>query len=66
MNKRRSALISQSKERFGDIFKQLMIREKIVRLKNDLLEEDHLLINRMVLQKARDELKHCIHCEVEF
>ncbi|KAH0673928.1 hypothetical protein KY284_025015 [Solanum tuberosum] len=34
------ALACWSKERFGDIFKQLIIREKIVRLKEEFFEEN--------------------------
>ena len=50
---------------FGDIFKQLIIREEIVRLKEELFEENPSQVNRMVLQKAQAETKRYLHYEEE-
>ncbi|XP_059310108.1 uncharacterized protein LOC132061281 [Lycium ferocissimum] len=53
-----------SKEVYGDIFKQLIIREEIVRIKEKLFEEDPSC-NRTVLQQAQAELKKYLHFEEE-
>ncbi|XP_060202619.1 uncharacterized protein LOC132631038 [Lycium barbarum] len=59
-------LSAWSKEVYGDIFKQLMIKEEIVRLKEELFETDPSPMNRMVLQQAHAELKKYLHFEEEF
>ncbi|XP_060190651.1 uncharacterized protein LOC132619914 [Lycium barbarum] len=59
-------LSAWSKEVYGDIFKQLIIREEIVRIKEELFEEDPSPLNRMVLQQAQAELKNYLHFEEEF
>lgn len=46
-----------SRERFGDICKQLITREDIVKTKADLFEAHLNANNRMVLQRAQVELK---------
>ncbi|XP_070035247.1 uncharacterized protein [Nicotiana tomentosiformis] len=51
------ALSKWSKETYGDIFKQLKIREDIVRVKEMLFEEEPTFENRIVHQKAQAELK---------
>ncbi|XP_059310576.1 uncharacterized protein LOC132061917 [Lycium ferocissimum] len=59
-------LSAWSKEAYGDIFKQLIIREEIVRIKEELFEGDPSPLNRMVLQQAQVELKKYLHFEEEF
>ncbi|XP_060200158.1 uncharacterized protein LOC132628392 [Lycium barbarum] len=66
MKKAKSALSNWSKETFGDLFKQLTIREDIVKIKEQLFEESPLEENRMVLQKAQAEFKKYLHIEEEF
>ncbi|XP_075084878.1 uncharacterized protein LOC107761180 [Nicotiana tabacum] len=51
---------------YGDIFKQLAIREDIVRVKEILFEEDPTIENRIVLQKAQAELKKYLSFEEQF
>ncbi|XP_059291733.1 uncharacterized protein LOC132045207 [Lycium ferocissimum] len=55
-----------SKATFGDIFKQLVVREDIVRVKEQFFEDDPSPANRMVLQLAQAELKKYMHYEEEF
>ncbi|XP_059284804.1 uncharacterized protein LOC132038098 [Lycium ferocissimum] len=62
----KTALSQWSKHTFGDIFKQLSIREEIVRIKEDLFEEFPTEGNRMILQRAQAELKKYMHYEEEF
>lgn len=52
MKKTMATLTSWNKETFGDIFKQLIIREEIIRLKEDLFEGNPSAANRMILLKA--------------
>ncbi|XP_059291461.1 uncharacterized protein LOC132044942 [Lycium ferocissimum] len=59
-------LSAWSKEVYGEIFKQLIIREEIVRIKEELFEEDPSPLNIMVLQQALAELKKYLHFEEEF
>ncbi|XP_060181254.1 uncharacterized protein LOC132610870 [Lycium barbarum] len=49
LKKVKIALSKWSKETFGDIFKQLVIREDIVKIKEQLFEEDPSEENRMVI-----------------
>ncbi|XP_060212032.1 uncharacterized protein LOC132639607 [Lycium barbarum] len=60
------ALTPWSKETFGDIFKQLPVREEVVRIKEQCFEEDLAPVNRMVLQQAQASLKKYVHYEEEF
>ncbi|XP_060195246.1 uncharacterized protein LOC132624493 [Lycium barbarum] len=60
------ALKQWSKETFGDIFKQLEIREDIVKIKEQLFEDAPTDLNRMVLHKAQAEFKRYLHFEEEF
>ncbi|KAH0666513.1 hypothetical protein KY285_027719 [Solanum tuberosum] len=53
----KKALAKWSKEKFRDIFKQLAIREEIVKLKEKLFLDDPSPANRSILQKAHAELK---------
>lgn len=49
MKNAKLTLAKWSKGRFGDIFKQLIIREEIVMIKEDLFEELLSAENKMVL-----------------
>ncbi|XP_060182761.1 uncharacterized protein LOC132612660 [Lycium barbarum] len=62
----KSALSAWSKATFGDIFKQLTVREEVVRIKEQCFEEDPTLMNGMVLQQAQAALKKYVHYEEEF
>lgn len=55
-----------SKLTFGDIFKQLAIREEVVRVKEMLFEEEPIIENRIVLQKAQVELKKYLSIEEQY
>ncbi|XP_059315814.1 uncharacterized protein LOC132066528 [Lycium ferocissimum] len=66
MKKLKRVLSKWSREVFGDIFKQLIIREEIVRLKQQLFEENPSQLNRLVLQKAQAETKRYLHYEEEY
>ncbi|XP_060202053.1 uncharacterized protein LOC132630501 [Lycium barbarum] len=58
------ALSAWSRLAFEDIFKQLIIREDIVRIKEQLFEEDPSAENRIVLQLAQAEMKKRKRLEV--
>ncbi|XP_059310998.1 uncharacterized protein LOC132062440 [Lycium ferocissimum] len=62
----KGALSAWSKVAFGDIFKQLIIREEIVRVKEQLFEEEPSVENRWILQLAQAETKKYLHFEEEF
>ncbi|XP_060190715.1 uncharacterized protein LOC132619980 [Lycium barbarum] len=62
----KSALSAWSKETFGDIFKQLTVREEVMRIKEQCFEEDPTHMNKMVLQQAQAALKKYVHYEEEF
>ncbi|XP_060202715.1 uncharacterized protein LOC132631129 [Lycium barbarum] len=62
----KGALSAWSRLAFGDIFKQLIIKEDIVRIKEQLFEDDPSAENRVVLQLAQAELKKYLHYEEEF
>ncbi|KAK4714206.1 hypothetical protein R3W88_020113 [Solanum pinnatisectum] len=66
MKRTKIALSTWSKVRFCDIFKQLVIGEDIVRIKEGLFEELPTAENRAILQKAQAELKQYLHYEEEF
>ncbi|XP_060170365.1 uncharacterized protein LOC132601283 [Lycium barbarum] len=51
---------------YGEIFKQLSIREEVVRVKEQLFEEDPSIINKIVLQKAQTELKKYLNIEEQY
>ncbi|KAG5571418.1 hypothetical protein H5410_061184 [Solanum commersonii] len=52
MKKTKNALNSWSREKFGDIFKKLKLREDIVRIKEDYLRREFLAaVNRSILQR---------------
>ncbi|XP_075084937.1 uncharacterized protein LOC142168177 [Nicotiana tabacum] len=54
------------KETYGDIFKQLVIREDIVRVKEMMFEEDPTVENRIVLQNAQAKLKKYLSIEERY
>ncbi|XP_060216639.1 uncharacterized protein LOC132644099 [Lycium barbarum] len=66
LKKVKTALSAWSKSAFGDIFKQLIVREEVERIKEKLYEEDSSPMNRMVLQQAQAKLKKYVHYEEEF
>ncbi|XP_060210587.1 uncharacterized protein LOC132637527 [Lycium barbarum] len=66
MKKLKGVLSKWSREVFGDIFKQLIIREEIVRLKEQLFEQNPSQVNRVILQKALAETKRYLHYEEEY
>ncbi|XP_060211843.1 uncharacterized protein LOC132639414 [Lycium barbarum] len=66
MKKLKTALSTWSKTTFRDIFKQLVIREEIVKIKEQLFEGNPSEENRMVMQRAQAELKLYLHYEEEF
>lgn len=51
---------------FGNIFKQLTIREDIVKTKEKLFEEEPSTVNRMIMQKAQVVFKKYLHYEGKF
>ncbi|KAH0714753.1 hypothetical protein KY284_007658 [Solanum tuberosum] len=57
IKKTKTALSNWSRATFGDIFKQLSIREEIVRVKEALFETSPTTGNIEILQKAQVELK---------
>lgn len=59
----KKALSSWSRETYGDIFKQLIIRDEIVKIKKELFEEFSIGAERMVQQQARAKLKKYLHFE---
>ncbi|XP_015168371.1 uncharacterized protein [Solanum tuberosum] len=60
------SLTRWSRKAYGDIFKQLLIREDIMKIKEKLFEEEPFVINREVLQRAQAEYKKYIHFEKKF
>ncbi|XP_075083571.1 uncharacterized protein LOC142167306 [Nicotiana tabacum] len=60
------ALSNWSKLTYGDIFKQLAIREDIVKIKEMLFEEEPTIDNKIVLQKAQAELKRYLSIEEQY
>ncbi|XP_075084826.1 uncharacterized protein LOC107774618 [Nicotiana tabacum] len=65
--KRVKATLSKwSRETFGDTFKQLVILEDIVRVKEMLFEEETTTENRIVLQKAQSKLKKYLSIEEQY
>lgn len=61
MKNMKTTMSKWSRSTFGDIFKQLVIREDIVRIKEQLFEEEPSVMNRMVLHQAQAELEKFIH-----
>lgn len=63
IKKTKNSLTKWSREKFGDVFKQLIIREEILIIKEALFEEYPLANNRIILGKAQAEFKTYIHYE---
>ncbi|XP_075097936.1 uncharacterized protein LOC142175253 [Nicotiana tabacum] len=57
------ALSKWSKLTYGDIFKQLSIREDVVRVKKMLFEEEPTVENRIIVQQAQAKLKKYLSIE---
>ncbi|KAG5628114.1 hypothetical protein H5410_013332 [Solanum commersonii] len=55
-----------SKNKFGHIFKHLLISEEVVKLKEKLFEEDPSASNRKSLQHTQAEYKLYLHSVEEF
>ncbi|KAH0748476.1 hypothetical protein KY290_027708 [Solanum tuberosum] len=66
MKNTKTALSRWSRKNFDDIFKQLIIREDIVRLKEALFEENSTASNRMILQQSQAKLHKYIHYEEDY
>ncbi|KAH0661787.1 hypothetical protein KY284_026718 [Solanum tuberosum] len=66
MKRTRQALRKWSRECYGDIFQQLIIREDIVRVKEQLFEQTPSTVNREVLSRAQAEYNKYLHFEEEF
>ncbi|XP_060182904.1 uncharacterized protein LOC132612840 [Lycium barbarum] len=62
----KTALSVWSKQTYGDIFEQLIIREDIVKIKEQLFEEVPSETNRMILQREQAEMKKYLHYVEEF
>ena len=60
------ALTKWSTETYGDFFKQLTIKENIVKIKEKLFEESPNAENKEVLQRAHVEYKRYLHFEEIF
>jgi len=60
------ALSKWSRLTYGDIFKQLALREDVVRIKEVLFEVEPIVENRIVLQKAQSELKRYLSIEEQY
>ncbi|KAH0661241.1 hypothetical protein KY284_026172 [Solanum tuberosum] len=66
IKKVKSALTKWSRDTYGDIFKQLIITEDIVKIKEKLFDEVPTTENREVLQRAQAEHKRYLHFEEIF
>ena len=53
----KGSLTRWSREVYGDIFKQLLSREDIMKIKEMLFEEEPSVVNRQVLQRPQVEYK---------
>nr|XP_016450038.1 PREDICTED: uncharacterized protein LOC107774897 [Nicotiana tabacum] len=60
------ALSKWSRVTYGDIFKQLALREDVVKIKKMLFEEEPTVENRIVLQKAQSELKRYLSIDEQY
>lgn len=66
MKRTKQALSKWSKECYGDIFKQLVITEDIVRIKEQLFEDSPTAANRPILNRAQVEFYKYLKFEEEF
>ncbi|KAH0776232.1 hypothetical protein KY290_007643 [Solanum tuberosum] len=62
----KAALTKWSRDTYGDIFKQIITREDIVKIKERLFDEFPNAENRKVLQRAHAEHKKYLHFEEIF
>ncbi|XP_047264042.1 uncharacterized protein LOC124896540 [Capsicum annuum] len=62
----KSALSLWSKEIFGDIFQQLLIREEIAKIKEKLFEDSPTQENQAVMQRAKAEYTKYLHLEESY
>ncbi|XP_070031978.1 uncharacterized protein [Nicotiana tomentosiformis] len=62
----KETLSKWSRETFGDTYKQLVILEDIVRVKEMLFEEEPTTENRIVLQKSQSKLKKYLSIEEQY
>lgn len=62
----KTTLTKWSKNTYGDIFKQLVIREDIFKIKEKLFKEHPSAENRHILQRAQAEFKRYLHYEEVF
>ncbi|XP_070031882.1 uncharacterized protein [Nicotiana tomentosiformis] len=60
------ALSKWSKLTYGDIFKQLALREDVVRVKEMLFKENPTIENRIMFQKAQAEMKRYLSIEERY
>ncbi|KAH0685806.1 hypothetical protein KY285_016364 [Solanum tuberosum] len=63
MKNLKKALCKWSRETYGDIFKELIVREEVVKVKEQLFEGDASIINLIVLQEAQVEVKKYLAIE---
>ncbi|XP_049357066.1 uncharacterized protein LOC125821728 [Solanum verrucosum] len=66
LKKTKLALTRWSKAKYEDIFKQLLIREEIVKVKEHLFEEHLTSLNNRVLRQAQEEYNLYLYYEEEF
>ncbi|KAG5610650.1 hypothetical protein H5410_021931 [Solanum commersonii] len=62
----KKALTIWSRQTYGDIFPQLLIKEEIAKLKEKLFEEFPSQENRAVMQKAKAEYTRYLHLEESY
>lgn len=66
MKKTKLALAKWSRESFGDIFKQLIVREDILKIKEKLFEDVPNVANRSILNRAQAEYTKYLKFEEDF
>lgn len=66
MKKPKQALSNETRDSDGDIFKQLIISEDIVKIKEHLFEEAPIVANRAILSRAHAEYTKYFHFAEEF
>ncbi|KAH0642111.1 hypothetical protein KY285_032975 [Solanum tuberosum] len=59
----KKALSLWSKQTFGDIFKQLLIREEVARIKEQHFEESPTQENRIIMQRVKAEYTKYLRLE---
>lgn len=66
IKKVKKALSTKRRDTFGNIFEELIIRDKIVKIKENIFEEQPNAINREVLHQAQAKFKRYLYFEKEF